>query len=399
MPIKPPTRFSARKLIRQIHLWLGLILCAPLIVIGLTGSILVFDHEIDALFNPLPRVISAGEPRLMADIVAAARKAAPSGWAPSMLIPAANPGDVVTVRLSPPRSGPGPGGLQILIDPVSLDILDRREPNESLVRQIFFLHANLLIRDRSGREAVGWLGAVMLTLGVSGLVLWWPRPSNWRAAFTVKWGARGLRLNRDLHGAVGIWSLLVFVIVSFSGAYLAFPQTVGSAIGKVLPARDLRASPPKVGAIVASSQPPLTVDEAVGLARASRPGTQLRFVGLPTRPDQAMRVALVQPGDEHGAPAITVFVDPWQRQVIEVRDPRDYTIGEKTLAWQHALHAGQGLGWLWRGLVFLAGFLPLLFAITGIAIWTLKRRARNQRGTLPHSRSELPAPQGRAASD
>ena len=35
-----------------------------------------------------------------------------------------------------------------------------------------------------------------------------------------------LGLNRDLHGAVGFWSLAVFLILSVSGVYLAFPVTV-----------------------------------------------------------------------------------------------------------------------------------------------------------------------------
>jgi uncharacterized iron-regulated membrane protein len=48
----------------------------------------------------------------------------------------------------------------------------------------------------------------------------------------------------------------------------------------------------------------------------------------------------------------------------------------RILAWQHALHAGEGFGWIWKGLVALAGLLPLLFAVTGVAIWWMKRRNR-----------------------
>lgn len=377
MPAKSRAAFSWRKLIQQIHLWIGLILCVPLVAIGLTGSILVFDHEIEDLLTPPPRPAGVGALRSIDDIAAAAQNAAPPGLAPTMVIAPAAPGEVASVRLAPWGRTAGPSGaLQLLIDPVSLEILERREPGQSLVRQIFLLHANLLMRDRSGRGAVGWLGVVMLSLGISGLFLWWPRPNNWRAAFTVKRGARGVRFHRDLHGAVGIWSLVVFIVVSFSGVYLAFPQTLGSAIGSVLPARDLRSSAAAIRVVPIKDQAPTTIDEAVALARLSRPDTLLRFVGLPTRPNQPVRVGLARPGDEQGAPTITVFVDPWQRRVIEVRDPHDYTIGEKVMAWQRALHAGHGLGWLWRILVFLSGFLPLVFAITGIAMWLLKRRRR-----------------------
>ena len=73
---------------------------------------------------------------------------------------------------------------------------------------------------------------------------------------------------------------------------------------------------------------------------------------------------------------ITVFVDPWARRVIEVLDPRRFSIGERILAWQHALHAGEALGWAWKILVFLSGFLPLLFALTGVSMWWIKRSRR-----------------------
>jgi uncharacterized iron-regulated membrane protein len=62
--------------------------------------------------------------------------------------------------------------------------------------------------------------------------------------------------------------------------------------------------------------------------------------------------------------------------VIEVLDPREYSIGERILAWQHAVHAGQALGWVWKLLVFLCGLLPLLFAVSGVTMWRL-RRARS----------------------
>ncbi len=100
------------------------------------------------------------------------------------------------------------------------------------------------------------------------------------------------------------------------------------------------------------------------------------MIALPTRPDQAVRIGFLPLGGAHGQPQITVFIDPWARRVIEVRDPRSFTAGETALAWQHALHAGEGLGWLWKLLVLLSGFTPALFVVTGISMWLIKRRAK-----------------------
>jgi hypothetical protein len=40
------------------------------------------------------------------------------------------------------------------------------------------------------------------------------------------------------------------------------------------------------------------------------------------------------------------------------------------------LHSGDGFGAAWRLLVFVSGLLPPLFAISGVAMWVLKRRRR-----------------------
>lgn len=40
----------------------------------------------------------------------------------------------------------------------------------------------------------------------------------------------------------------------------------------------------------------------------------------------------------------------------------------------HAIHEGAFGGAAWQVIVFLVGFLPLLFSITGIALWWIKKR-------------------------
>jgi uncharacterized iron-regulated membrane protein len=123
----------------------------------------------------------------------------------------------------------------------------------------------------------------------------------------------------------------------------------------------------------------MSIAAAIGLAQVQVPGAQLRLVFLPVRPDQPVRVNLVPNGQDQHAPLISVFVDPWARRVVNVLDPREFSAGESLLAWQHALHAGQALGPVWKLLVSLCGLLPLIFVVTGLTMWWLKRAYRRQR--------------------
>jgi len=350
----------------------------PLIVIGLTGSVLVFEDELQSWLDPAPKAVGTGPERSLAEIVAAARAAAP-GLVPTLVTFPQAVGDAATVRLAEPARRPGPGGITVFVDPATLAILGIEHPGDSLLRKIFLLHANLLRQDRSGRDIVGWFGVAMCVLGVSGLVLWWPARRQWRQAFTIRKDARGAALLRQIHGAVGIWSLTVFLLVSFSGVWLAFPQSFNAVASSWLGLRDLR---PGMGAGLAKPQAgmaPLDADGAAALAAASEPGAQLRSLTLPLRPDQAFRAVLRRSQDGASALPIIAFVDPWQRRVVELRDPKDYSFGERLVASMHAIHDGSGFGWLWRALVFLSGLLPAIFAVSGISMWLMKRRLRRRR--------------------
>jgi len=55
-----PRRLWWRKAIFQIHLWVGLVLCLYVLIIGVTGSILVFESEIEhAVYSHLWSSLSA----------------------------------------------------------------------------------------------------------------------------------------------------------------------------------------------------------------------------------------------------------------------------------------------------------------------------------------------------
>lgn len=199
---------------------------------------------------------------------------------------------------------------------------------------------------------------------------------NWRAAFTVRCDARGPVLLRQIHGVVGIWSLIVFMVVSFSGVWLSFPQTVNGLASSWLGTRDLR---PGIAGLAVKPSPDahaLDADAVSVLALAAAPYAQIRFIGLPMRPEQAYRVALMRSSDDSPAFGVTLFIDPWTHSIIERRDPRDYSFGEKLVVSMHGIHEGNGFGRVWCLLVFFSGLLPALFAVSGVWMWLLKRRGR-----------------------
>jgi uncharacterized iron-regulated membrane protein len=358
-----------RKVLFQIHLWTGLILGTVFVLLGLSGSVLVYDHEIMALGDkPVPRAQAAGAPLPFDRILAAARAAVPDKRLSATIAPSHQAGSAAMVRL---QSG-GRGGPQVTtdvyVDPASGRILEvRRSVPHPVLAFLHQFHGSLSL-GRDGRSIVGWLGFGMLMLGLSGIVLWWPKRTAWKYAFGVRKDARGYWLHRDLHGAAGIWGWIVFVIVSFSGIVIAFPDTARMVTGSPSAAFDPRRGP----VIEPLPGRPLGADAAVALVLARYPGAQLGSVTMPARRSEAIRVQLGSPDD---GPVAVAFVDPWRRTIVATRNPPDDR-RERFLAWQRPLHAGNGLGPLWRALVFLSGLLPAVFFTTGLVMWLKKRKAR-----------------------
>ena len=85
------------------------------------------------------------------------------------------------------------------------------------------LHENLLAGS-TGRLVNG-IGAIcLISLCLTGAVIWWPGVKNWRRSLTVSWRAHFARINWDLHSALGFWCFLFILLWGISGIYFSFPH-------------------------------------------------------------------------------------------------------------------------------------------------------------------------------
>jgi uncharacterized iron-regulated membrane protein len=387
---------AVRRFLFQVHMWIGLVLGILFVALGLSGSILVYRDGIDRMLAPQPRATAQGA-ALPLDMLVAKAKASFGDARGNLLVTLPQEaGDPAVVRmLAPPRAAsegtprrdgsqrPAQAAGSVYLDPVSGEVIGTGKSAMSpLVQFAHDLHGGLMM-GRDGRPLVGWLGVGMVILGLTGLVLWWPKPHQWKYAFRIRRNARGLRFQRELHSAFGIWSFIVFIIVSFTGVAIAFPETIRAAFpGAAPPAFNLRTGP-EIQPVDGAKR--IGASEAASLATQAKPGTDVVSVMIPSGPQQAISVALAPHGSE--ATILTMaYVDPYRAQVVALRDPATLPAADSFMAAQRPLHEGEGLGPIWRFLVFLSGFLPLLFVVTGVIMWVKKRRA--------HIAMNAPLPEG-----
>jgi uncharacterized iron-regulated membrane protein len=356
--------------LRTVHLWFGLILCIPIVVIGISGSALLIQSHYWTRSFPAATATGAKQPIMRA--IEVARTAGPRDAGLGRVDLPLRDGEPVAVQLNPP--GRGVRAVRVYVDPVSLKVLGTNEvvPRGQALGSLINIHSFLLMRSYIGVKVVGALGVVMILMAISGLILWWPKKGQLRRAFLVRRGARGLPLYLDLHHAAGIWTFALLLLMSVSGVYLCFPQAFTSGLTTVLPSA-VGSGEPIAGFV--PTRGPLDADMAVASAVRAVPDARAVSVQMPEQSGRPILV-LLETTRLGGAtqPQILVTLDQATGDVGYVDDPRDHGIVEQVVNLQNALHYGAAYGMLWKIIVFVSGFLPLFFAITGLSIWWVRRR-------------------------
>lgn len=359
---------------RRLHRWCGLALGGIIVLAGMTGTALVFEHELDDWLNADLRAgMQAGPPLPLSALQEAVGTRHPQSGIRRMQLDHSS-GQPMLVELRPNTRAAPPH--QIWIDPATGATLGERQAGAArldrrhLMPLLFRLHRTLLLDD-AGKTITGVIALIWLASTLVGAWLAWPRHGRWRQALTVKAGATGFRRQYDLHRAAGLLSAPIFAAVTFSAVYFNLDGTIKPAVNAL---SALSKPPASGGKPVAAHDIAVTPEQAVALAQAryadSRPW-RIIF----DREHGAYRVDLRRPSDIGHNGNTRVFVDMRAPRLLGALAPETRSAGDTFLAWQFPLHTGQFLGLGGQLLWFLAGLVPLLMTVTGITVWLQKRRS------------------------
>lgn len=381
-----------RRLLRDIHLWIGLSLFLVLAPLGLTGSLLVWDDAVDRMVHPARYAVSPGELAPSAYEAQAARAFEGRATLSQLRLPA-RPGDpVVATGLVGAAARPGgrAPSLAAWIDPGTGKVLGVGDPRRELRGFIHRLHGELLL-PQGGRAVVGWLGVAMLALSVSGLVVWWPRGGGVGRA--LAWRRSPSTLS-NLHHQVGFWLCVPLAVLSLTGAWIAFPQvtralTASTPGGGPEPATPGRGGPrpgrgrPGQAAEPPAARPAIGIDGAVARALAEAGGqgrVQGRVLSI-TEPGAGQGAAWRIQVSAPGGARLEVRVDPASGRARAQPAAAGGPGGpgaDPVMRAMRRVHEGAGLGPAWRWIVTLTGLAPTVLGVSGAALWLVRgtRRAR-----------------------
>lgn len=369
---------QARRFWLAVHLWLGLGLGGLFALLGLTGSALVFYLDVDAWLNPAIQVRQAAAvPPAIDAVHRQLRLAFPERDGPWRIEMPLAPDRPLLARYYKPaeRAARSFAPLMVTLDPETLAVTSSRFWGDSLMTWIYDLHYSVLL-DRTGVTLIGIAGLIVTVSLLTGVYLWWPSRARLRAALRPVLRAGVVRCTYDLHALGGIYSLLVLLVLTLTGAALALPETARTVVAPFsavshpprLPERRTR-----------PAREPLSLDAAVAIARAHFPGAEVRWIETTGAGNTPISVRLHQafePGRRF--PRTQVWLDAADGRVLALRDPASNSGGDSVLDWLHPLHNGEALGLPGRIVVCIGGLVPLLLFVTGIIRWRQKRRARSR---------------------
>lgn len=382
-----------RKRLVVLHRYAGLVLAGALFVAGITGSLIAFQQEIDRGLNPdLYRRASRGASLPLDALVAAVERQLEGVRVSSVYLE--RPGENVLVVVAGLAAGTQPPFNQVFADPATGRVLGTRLWGEccferrNVVPFLYTVHHSLKLPGVWGVLFMGGIAMLWLLDCFVGFCLTlpssWRNWRRWKTAWTLKPGARGIRLGLDLHRAGGLWLWGVLLVTASSGVAMNLDEQV------FRPAVDLVAelSPTLVeqGIAAGAADTPerrLSFAAAVASARAQAASDLVAPVAhyvLYVPALNAYGVALTAKADAaaplDGLGPSWIYLSGADGRVLARELAGRGTSGDVYLQSQFSLHSGRILGLPGRVLIAATGLVVAMLSVTGVYVWWRKRRAR-----------------------
>jgi len=373
--LRRPQQLWIRRLNFQVHLWMGILLATYVVIIGLTGSVLVFGLELGNLVDPKPWPgISIGSQTAdLAEVVDHLKISYPRIHVISIMAPTElEPVFLATLQFN--------GRTTVACHPSTGRLIGEVHRKPSRMEWVYDLHENLLAK-RPGRVVNGIAAACLLLLALTGLVNWWPGIKNWPRALRVDFRRKWRRVNFDLHSAVGFWGFGFLLLWSASGLYFTWPDKCLALINRF--SLIVNSRPPPVRVAPEADIISLDFHSMLAKAYAVDPGTKWKGIIFPSSRRSPFQMLFSRSQGVGRDYEDTVFFNPYNGQYISTwKYGVNKSLGDWIIWLQIPLHFGTHWGMAVKCLWAAFGLALPVLAVTGILMYwnrVLSKRWRSMK--------------------
>lgn len=356
------------------HLYLGIIAGAIVAFVGVTGSILVFQDEIDRALNPDLFEVAAQQRKMpVEEIVPLIKKNYPKLKIDYLFLgEVKNPNEAYSITNLKTDE-------QTFINPYNGKICGKRVYTSSFIRVVTELHRTLLI-PVAGRYICGLASLCLLILTISGLRLWIPKKwKQLKSVLTVKFSGSFKRQNYDWHNSLGFYSSPIVAILSLTGFSITFSTLVIPFLfllsGK---------SPQGVAKLLRAKSAwhaqavPLPLKDITEAAKEKMPNGYIGGIAFPADKMGTYRLDVVSGKLPKVGKREMLVVDQYTAKVL-LNSRADFpNVGNAYLSWLTPIHYGSFGGRPTQIIAIIAGLMPLALFITGFIIWWPRYRKQKR---------------------
>ena len=336
------------KLLSWLHRWTGGIVGILLAVIGLSGTVLLWEGS--WIMLPGADDQATNDPAALGRSIAAALELDPG------LSRITFAGEEIGLHQAIYGDG---SGAYLAQDGTLIDRWGSMWERPEL--WLFDLHHYLFIGE-AGKTVTGILGILLLGFSISGLILWWRtrktfRLRLWPARFTT---SAIVRHHRDL-GAV---ASPLLILAASTGSLMVFPALSAWVLSPWAAETEARVLP------VDLSAPDLQTDWSLVMTRAQAafPQAAPRRIMLPVDSGAPIAIRYRQHFEWTPNGRSYVWVDPATATIVSVEDPASGDAASAVTEKYYPVHAAKVGGILWRLAMTFAGISLAMLGI--LATWS-----------------------------
>ncbi|MFT4055004.1 MAG: sulfite reductase flavoprotein subunit alpha [Novosphingobium sp.] len=367
-----------RRILFQIHWFLGITAGLVLAVMGITGAMLSFEDAIMRVISPgiVTLSPSAAKP-LSPDTVIARATAARDGTRIERLVVQSDSTRAWEVQFAAPKGERR--GESSFVDPRDGRLLGKAN-GTAFFATVMEIHRWLVLPGGPkgwGRQITGFSTIALIFFAISGLYLRWPkRVLEWRSWFVLDLRKSGRNLYRELHVIIGSWVALVYLLSAFTGLWWSYEWYRAGAMvvltGSAKSGDDGHGKPEK------DAGPPLIATLEMAwktLQRTTGGRYDSVVISLPEHGGKAsFRVLL--PDARHDRMTDNFDIDMTSGKLLKSDLYAKRKLGKTISTSMLEVHRGAFFGMAGRIVILVTSLTMPLFTVTGLLLYFARRRRK-----------------------
>jgi uncharacterized iron-regulated membrane protein len=179
------------------------------------------------------------------------------------------------------------------------------------------------------------------------------------------------RMLFDVHRSLGSTLCVLLLLATLTGITLVYLNYVRDLVGVF----SRVASFPVVPWRASERAPALSVQQIYDRVSRTYAGSTISEMHVPSKPTAGYLVYLRRDEDIHRLGDTLVWVHPASGDILLERSSRNRSSGESVMHWLFPLHSGTAFGLPGRIAMCVTGVAPFVLVMTGLWVWSRKRRS------------------------